>query len=50
MTDKIDADGLQVSTSSELAESLTASWKEVYGDDARVEQNTPDGQLINIIA
>lgn len=50
MTDKIDADGLQVSTSSELAESLTASWKEVYGDDASVEQNTPDGQLINIIA
>lgn len=50
MTDSLTANGLQVSTNAELVEALIASWKEIYGDDINVEQNSPDGQLINIMA
>lgn len=50
MTDSLTANGLQVSTNTELVEALVAAWKEIYGEDINVEQNSPDGQLINIFA
>lgn len=50
MTDSLTADGLQVSTNTELVEALVESWKNIYGEDINVEQNSPDGQLINIFA
>lgn len=50
MTDSLTANGLQVSTNPELVEDLTTSFQGIYGEDISVEQNTPDGQLINILA
>ncbi len=50
MTDSLSANGLQVSTNTELVDDLTTSFKTVYGDDISVEQNSPDGQAINIFA
>lgn len=50
MTDSLTANGLQVSTNLELVESLIAAWKEIYGEDINIGQNSPDGQLINIFA
>lgn len=50
MTDSLTSNGLQVSTNLELVEALVADWKEIYGEDINVEQNSPDGQLINIFA
>lgn len=50
MTDSLTANGLQVSTNPELVEDLTTSFQEIYGEDISVEQNAPDGQLINIFA
>ena len=48
MPNQIDGGGLQVKTISEVVADLTTSLKAVYGDDINVEQNSPDGQNINI--
>lgn len=50
MTDSLDANGLQVSTNVELVENLTTSFQNIYGSDISVDQNSPDGQMINIFA
>lgn len=50
MSDSLDANGLQVSTNTELVQDLTSSFQSIYGDDISVEQNSPDGQMINIFA
>lgn len=50
MSDSFDENGLQVASVTELRQSLESSFKEIYGDDISVESNTPDGQLINILA
>lgn len=50
MTDTLDSNGLQVSTATELVEGLTTSFQDIYGDDINVEQQSPDGQMINIFA
>lgn len=50
MTDVLNSNGLQVSTNTELVDQLTNDFKEIYGSDISVEQNSPDGQIINIFA
>lgn len=50
MTDLLDSKGLQVSSNTELVEQLTSDFKSIYGEDISVEQNSPDGQIINIFA
>ncbi|PHS61059.1 MAG: hypothetical protein COB09_19110 [Thalassobium sp.] len=49
MPDLINADGLQVKTATEILADLTAAYKNIYGNDINVEQNSPDGQNIGII-
>ena len=48
MPNIIDANGLQVKTLDELTTELVDALKDIYGTDINVEQDTPDGQEINI--
>lgn len=50
MTDVVDSNGLQVSSNTELVSQLTTSFQSIYGNDINVDQNSPDGQMINIFA
>lgn len=50
MTDVINSNGLQVSSNTELVSQLTTSFQSIYGNDINVDQNSPDGQMINIFA
>lgn len=42
--------GLVIQTLEEIVEDLKAQYKGVYGQNINIEQNSPDGQLINIAA
>lgn len=48
--DSLDATGLQTKSLQTIIDELTVALKSIYGSDINVEQNSPDGQLINIIA
>lgn len=50
MADKIDETGLQTKTLNEIIADLETGFKEIYGVDINIDQNSPDGQLINIFA
>lgn len=50
MPDQIDANGLQTKTLTELRAELVADLQSIYGADINVDQNSPDGQQINIYA
>lgn len=50
MPNTLDADGLTVNSTLELVANLTAAFKDIYGSDVNVDANSPDGQLINILA
>lgn len=50
MPNTLDADGLTVNTTLEIVSSLTAAFQDIYGPDINVEANSPDGQLIAILA
>jgi len=50
MPNQVDSTGLQVKTVTEIVADLTTSLKEIYGDDINVDPNSPDGQLLNILA
>ncbi len=50
MPNQIDAGGLQVKTVAEVVDDITAALQAIYGADINVEQNSPDGQNINIFA
>lgn len=50
MADVINENGLTVKTLQELINELVAGYRVIYGDDINLEQNSPDGQLINIFA
>lgn len=50
MPNVIDANGLQVATLDEVTLSLTNSYKSIYGADINVGSNSPDGQIIGILA
>ncbi len=50
MPDILDSNGLQTKTLSEIRDELTQGLRDVYGQDINVDQNSPDGQMINIFA
>lgn len=50
MPDEITSTGLVVKDLATIITELEDGLKEIYGDDINVDQNSPDGQLINIFA
>lgn len=50
MPDIIDANGLQVKTFTEIRQDLETGLRAIYGADINLDQNSPDGQLVGIIA
>lgn len=50
MTPIIDNNGIQIADFTDVLSDLEISYKEVYGDDIDLSQNTPDGQKIGIEA
>ncbi len=50
MPDELNRKGLQVKTLPEIREELQADFKGIYGEDINIGQNSPDGQVINILA
>lgn len=50
MPDELSAEGLEVKTLEEIREELVTDFKAIYGDDINVDQNSQDGQQINIYA
>lgn len=50
MPDSFDSNGLRIASLSELREQLAQAFQMIYGPDINLDQNTPDGQLMNIFA
>jgi hypothetical protein len=50
MADAINENGLTVKTLTEIETDLKAGLRDIYGDDINLEQNSPDGQMVGIIA
>ena len=50
MKPEFTIDGLSIQTFEEVFEALVAKYKEVYGSDIDLSQNTPDGQKVGIEA
>lgn len=50
MPDVLDGNGLTVKTLQELLSDLTTGFQGIYGSDINIDQNSPDGQLLNLIA
>lgn len=50
MANIIDENGIQILTLQEILDEKIANYKAIYGADINVEQNTADGQRINIEA
>lgn len=50
MPDQFDANGLQVKTINEIIADLEAGYRSIYGADINLDQNSPDGQTINLFA
>lgn len=50
MADSFTSNGLTVSSLNELVNQLESDFKNIYGSDINIEQNSPDGQLLNIFA
>lgn len=49
MPNIIDANGLQTATQAELLAQFTADLQAIYGNDINLEQDSPDGQWVNIM-
>ena len=50
MADSLDATGLVVKTLNEIVADLETGLRGIYGSDINLDQNSPDGQLVNIFA
>ena len=50
MPNKIDQNGLQVNSLTEVLSALVTSFNNIYGSNINLDQNTPDAQLLNIFA
>lgn len=50
MPNTFDENGLTVKTVDEIRTDLEDGFKAAYGDDINVEQNSPDGQMIGVMA
>ena len=50
MPNTIDGTGLTVNTQAEIVADLTTGFQNIFGPDANFNSNSPDGQMINILA
>lgn len=50
MANVIDVNGIHIDDLNTTLEELTTNFKNIYGQNINVDQNSPDGQLLNIIA
>jgi uncharacterized phage protein gp47/JayE len=50
MPDVFDANGLKVKTLLEIRDEITTAFQQIYGPDTNIDQDSPDGQLVNIFA
>ena len=50
MPDNFDETGLTTKTLTEIIEELEDDYKDIYGNDINIDQNSADGQIINIQA
>lgn len=50
MPDLLNSTGLQVKTLNEIILDLENGFRDIYGSDINLDQNSPDGQMINIFA
>lgn len=50
MANNLDTNGLEIKSFNEIKSDLTTGLRNIYGNDINVDSNTPDGQLINILA
>ncbi len=50
MPDRLNTYGLKTKDLPEIREEIKEGFKRIYGEDVNLEQNTPDGQNINIFA
>lgn len=50
MPDILDENGLTLSTRQELVEDHSNDLRDIYGQDINLDQNTPDGQFVNILS
>lgn len=50
MPDILDANGLTVKTRTEIVDELGEAYRGIYGEDINIDQNSPDGQVIGIMA
>ena len=50
MPNIINTDGIQVKTATELITEISTDLRTVYGNEINIDQNTPDGQNINIFS
>lgn len=48
MPNVFDADGLQIASLTEIIDGLDTDYMDIYGADINLDQNSPDGQTINI--
>lgn len=48
MPDQITSTGIEVETFTEIRDALVVGLQGIYGADINVDQNSPDGQLVNI--
>ena len=49
-TNQIDGNGIQVKSYADIVAALTTAFQTIYGADINLDQNSPDGQLINNLA
>lgn len=50
MTDTLDATGLTLDSLATIVNNITVGMQSIYGADINVDSNSPDGQLINLMA
>jgi len=50
MADLLDENGLSVLTLEEITTNLETAFRDIYGNDINLDQNSPDGQMIGIFA
>ncbi len=50
MVDELNEDGLQVKTLEEIRAEIVSDFQDIYGPDINIDQNSQDGQQINIYA
>lgn len=50
MPDTFDSTGLTTKTLTELRDELILALQAIYGEDINVDQNSPDGQIVNLFA